>query len=163
MNPMRYLASILLTLSSALWLGLLVALFLFAPTIFQAFAPDRTLAGKATSAMFVKFSQVQLFLAAAALIGAFLGYLQSKRTIYVTLFALFALATVGAVANKLFLIPQMEDLRVTAQTTTPQWGKLHGFSMMLSTAIGLLVLAATILTSFAQTELLRKPPPSAPE
>jgi len=160
---MRYLASILLTLSSALWLGLLVALFLFAPTIFQALAPDRTLAGRATSAMFVKFSQIQLLLAATALIGAFLAYVHSKRALHVALFTFFALATIGAVTNKLLLIPRMEELRVTGQTTSPQWGKLHGLSMMLSTAIGLLVLAAAVLTCFAQSELLRRPAPTAPE
>jgi hypothetical protein len=158
---MRYAASILLTLASALWLGVLVALFLFAPAIFQAFGPDRTIAGKATSAMFVRFSQIQLLLAAAALIGAFLAYLHARRPINVALFTLLAIACVGAAAYKMFFIPRMEELRIAAQTATPEWRKLHGMSMMLSTAIGLLVLAATCLSAFVQRDLLSKSRPPA--
>ena len=156
---MRYAASILLTLSSALWLGLLVALFLFAPAVFQAFGPDRTTAGKATSAMFVRFAQVQLLLAAAALIGAFLAYLHGRRNIHVALFTLLAIACVGAAGYKMYFIPRMEELRIAAQTATPEWRKLHGMSMMLSTAIGLLVLAATCLTALVQRDLLGRRPP----
>jgi hypothetical protein len=157
---MRHAASILLTLSCALWLGLLVSLFLFAPAIFEAFGPDRTLAGKATSAMFVRFSQFQLLLAAAALIGAFLAYLEGRRPINIALFTLLAIACVGAAAYKMYFIPRMEELRTAALTTTPEWRKLHGLSMMVSTAIGLLVLAATLVGTYVQRDLFTKVEPT---
>src|SRR5687768_1639877 len=113
---MRHVASALLILSASLWLGLLVALFLFAPAIFRAFGPERELAGKATSAMFVRFAQVQLILAAGGLVGAFLAYVRTRRTLFTILFALFAVGTVGAVAYKMFLIPRMEGLRLAGET-----------------------------------------------
>jgi hypothetical protein len=156
---MRYVASILLTLSSALWLGLLAALFLFAPAIFQAFAPDKALAGRATSAMFSKFAQAQLALAAMGLLGAFLAYVHHKRPAHVSLFVLFALACVGAVVYKMLLNPKMEELRLTGRTTDPAWAKFHGGAMALSTATALLMLAALLLTAYAQRDLLKKTDP----
>ena len=162
---MRHLASLLLTLASALWLGLLVALFLFAPAIFQAFAPDKTLAGKATSAMFTKFSQAQLALAAMGLLGGFLAYVHHKRPAHVIVFVLFALACVGAVFYKVLLVPRMEELRLAARTNDPAWARLHGGTMALSTATALLMLAALILTAYVQRDLLkrREPPAATPE
>ena len=157
---MRHLAGILLTLSSSLWLGLLVAVYLFAPAIFGAFPGDRTTAGKATSAMFVRFAQVQLLLAALALVGAFLAYVQRKRPAHVALFALFAVACVGAVAYKMLLVPRMEELRLSGQSASQEFRTYHGLVMGVSTGIGLLVLAATVLTAYVQRELLTRHEPA---
>jgi hypothetical protein len=154
---MRHLASLLLTLSSALWLGLLAALFLFAPAIFQAFAPDKSLAGRATSAIFIKFAQAQLALAALGLLGAFLAYVHDKRPAHVTLFSLFAIACVGAVFYKMLLVPRMEELRQSGQAATDAFKHYHAASMILSTATALLMLAATVLTAYVQRDLLKRP------
>jgi hypothetical protein len=144
---MRSLASILLTSASALWLGGLAALFVFAQAVFKA-VPDRTVAGQSTSAMFVVFSQYQLLIAAAALIGAFLGYVATRRTIFVVIFALLGLAAVGAALNRMTLLPRMESLRTTGQTGAP-FKKLHGYSMMLYTAMTALLLIVVALSPFA--------------
>jgi hypothetical protein len=159
---MRYLASLLLTLSSALWLGLLVALFLFAPAIFQAFGADKALAGKATSAVFVKFAQAQLALSAAGLLGAFLAYVHQKRPAYVALFTLFAVSCVGAVVYKMLLVPRMEELRIAGQGSSETFKKYHGITMIVSTATALLMLTATVLTAWVQRDLLTKPETRAP-
>src|SRR5215218_4323438 len=98
---MRYLASVLLVISSGLWLGGLIALAMFAPAVFKALDPDRTTAGVATSAMFVVFARYQLVLAAAALLAAFLAYVVERRGVFMVLFALFALGAVGAAVNGL--------------------------------------------------------------
>lgn len=147
-NPltMRYLAATLAVLATALWLGGLVALFLFAPAIFQAFGPEeRTIAGKATSTMFVVFAKYQLVLAGVALIAAFLGYLQRRTGLLIALFVCFAIATVGAVANNVLVIPPMESLRLGGESGTPQFKKLHGISMGVSLGITLAVAAAALI------------------
>ena len=58
------------------------------------------IAGKATSAMFVAFGRCQLALAALALIGAFLTYVNRRGALSVTLFVLYAIATVGIIDLK---------------------------------------------------------------
>jgi hypothetical protein len=143
---MRYLAAALAVLATALWLGGLFALFLFAPAIFKAFGPeDRITAGKATSTMFVVFAKYQLVLAGVALIAAFLGYLQRRTGLLIALFVCFAIATVGAVANNVLVIPPMESLRLNGESTSPQFKKLHGISMAVSLGITIAVAAAALI------------------
>src|SRR4051812_23468425 len=105
---MRHISNILLSIASALWLGGLVSLFIGAQAVFKA-APDRTVAGQSTSAMFVAFAQYQLVVAATALIGAFLGYVVTRRNIFVVIFALLGLAAVGAAVTRMHFIPRMES------------------------------------------------------
>ena len=143
---MRPLAATLAVLATALWLGGLAALFLFAPAVFKAFGPEeRATAGKATSAMFVVFARYQLALAGVALVAAFLGYFQRRTRLFVALFVCFAIATVGAVANSILLIPRMEALRLAGESHTKAFGKLHGMSMGVSLGITAAVLAAALL------------------
>jgi uncharacterized membrane protein len=152
---MRYLAATLAVLATALWLGGLVALFLFAPAVFKAFGPeDRAIAGKATSTMFVVFARYQLAFAGVALIAAFLGYLQRRTGLLIALFVCFAIATVGAVANNVLVIPPMESLRLAGESSTPQFRKLHGVSMAVSLGITLAVTAAAVLLPAACRALL---------
>jgi len=156
-NPhtMRYLVATLAVLATALWLGGLVALFLFAPAIFKAFGPDeRAIAGKATSTMFVVFAKYQLVLAGVALIAAFLGYLQRRTGLLIALFVCFALATIGAVANNVLVIPPMESLRLNGESTSPQFKKLHGISMGVSLGITIAVAIAAVLLPAACRALL---------
>jgi hypothetical protein len=153
---MRYLASTLAVLATALWLGGLVALFLFAPAVFKAFGPeDRAIAGKATSTMFVLFARYQLALAGVALVAAFLGYLQRRSGLVVALFVCLAIATVGAVANNVLVIPPMEALRLGGESQSPEFRRLHGISMMVSVGITAAVFAATLLLPAACRAILR--------
>jgi hypothetical protein len=145
---MRHLASILLSVASALWLGGLITLFILVQAVFKA-VPDRALAGQSTSAMFVIFGQYQLFIAAAALVGAFLGYIATRRNIFVVAFALYGLAALGAAFLRMHVIPRMEGLRLSGANTSPAFKKLHGQSIMIFTAMAALLLIATALVPFA--------------
>lgn len=142
---MRYLASVIITVASSLWLGGLVSLAFYAPAIFKQFGSDRATAGIATSAMFVLFAQAQLYVAGAALFGAFLGYLVDRRSMFMGLFVLFGLATVGAVMNKMYFVAKMEELRASNQSQSGQFKDLHKQSMYLFVAVTTLVAAAVVL------------------
>jgi hypothetical protein len=134
---MRYLAAALIVLASALWLGGLCSLYLFAPAIFKAFGP-----------LFVAFARYQLVLAGLALIGAFLAYLKSepeRRKLPIVLFILFAMGAVGAVVNNMLFVPRLEELRINGQGQSSAFKSLHGQSMMLSLGITLAVFAAALV------------------
>ena len=155
---MRYVASTLALLATAHWLGGLIALFLFAPAVFREFGPDdRATAGRATSTMFVLFARYQLVLAGVALIAAFLGYLQRRTRLLIALFTFLALATLGAVANNIFIIPPMEALRLGGESQTPQFRKLHGLSMVVFLSITVAVAIATLLLPAVCRTLLATP------
>ena len=155
---MRYVASTLALLATALWLGGLVALFLFAPAVFREFGDDRATAGRATSTMFVLFARYQLALAGVALVAAFLGYLQRRTKLLIALFVCLAIATVGAVANNILIIPPMESLRLGGESQTPQFRKLHGLSMAVSLGITLAVFVAAVLLPAVCSALLKPRP-----
>jgi hypothetical protein len=159
LTVMRYFACLLAVLATALWLGGLVALFLFAPAVFKAFGPDdRATAGKATSTMFVVFARYQLAVAGVALVGAFLGYLRRRSGLLVGLFVCFAIGTVGAVANNVLIVPRMEALRLAGESHSPEFRKLHGISMGVSLGITVAVFVAAILLPAACRAVLRPRP-----
>jgi hypothetical protein len=156
LTAMRYFACLLAVLATALWLGGLIALFLFAPAVFKAFGPDeRAVAGKATSAMFVVFARYQLAVAGVALVGAFLGYLQRRSGLLIALFVCFAIGTVGAVANNVLIVPRMEALRLAGESHSPEFRKLHGISMGVSLGITVAVFAASLLLPAVCRAVLR--------
>jgi hypothetical protein len=142
---MRYVASALLVLSTGLWIGGIVALAMFAMTVFKALDPDRATAGVATSAMFVLFSKYQLVLAAVSLFAAFLAYLQDRRRVYTAIFALLALAAVGAVAYSLHYIPRMEEIRKAGEATGDAFKAMHRQVSTLFQVILALVLGGVLL------------------
>ena len=156
---MRYLSATLIIVATALWLGGLAALFAFAPAVFNAFGEDRQTAGRATSAMFRVFASYQLVLAAMALIGAFLGYLQGRRGLLVALFALFAAGAIGAVVNHMYMVPRLEELRIAGESHSDVFRKLHGYSMILSLGIaGVTLIAAVLVPGVCRTLLAPKSP-----
>jgi hypothetical protein len=142
---MRYIAVMLLVLSSGLWLGGLIALAMFAPAVFKALDPDRTTAGLATSAMFVMFARYQLFLATAALLAAFLAYVVERRGIIMILFALFALGAIGAVMNAMLFVPKMEELRRAGEATGDAFKTMHVQVRWLYTGIMVAVLCGMLM------------------
>ncbi len=158
---MRYLSVTIIIIATALWLGGLAAIFAFAPAIFNAFGEDRQTAGRATSAVFKVFAGYQLVLAAAALIGAFLGYLQERTILLVVIFVLFAIGAVGAVFNHILIVPRLEEMRLGGDVHSETFRKLHGFSMVLALGITSLVFVAAVLIPAVCRTLLATPNASA--
>jgi Domain of unknown function (DUF4149) len=108
----------------ALWLGALLALFIFVVTLFHN---DHDLAALAAPRLFHVFEIYQLILAPVAIVSTLLW----RRPL---LTMLFLLASVGSVVSPLLITPQINRLHSLGQTHTPQFGKLHGEAMMLYTA-----------------------------
>jgi uncharacterized membrane-anchored protein len=142
---MRYLTSALVTLTTALWFGGLVTLALLVMAVFIGSGLDRETAGRATSAMFVWFGKAQLVVAAVALIATFLAYLQRRGGIVVTLFVLQIVATLGAVAFNMYVVPKLEGLRIAGQSQSADFKSLHKQSESLMSVVILILFAAALL------------------
>jgi hypothetical protein len=142
---MRYLAAALAVISTSLWLGGLVTLAVLVMAVFLASGLDRESAGRATSAMFVWFGRGQLAVAALALIGVFLGYVQRRGGVAVALFVLLGLAAVGAAAFSAYFVPRLEGLRLAGQSTSPDFKAMHKQSEHLMTGLTAVVFAAALL------------------
>lgn len=142
---MRHLAAALTSIAVSLWFGGLVTLALTVMAVFIASGLDRASAGQATSAMFVWFGKGQLVVAALALVGAFLGYLQGRRPTAMILFALLAVATVGAVVFMTVLVPRLEELRHAGQVDSADFKTMHKQSERLMAGVTLVLFAATVL------------------
>jgi hypothetical protein len=142
---MRYFAAALTSVAVALWFGGLVMLAVAVMAIFMSSGLDRPIAGKATAAIFIWFGKGQLVVAALALIGAFLGYLQGRRRVPMALFALLALAAVGAVAFNMSFVNRLEELRLAGESASTQFQTLHKQSERLMTGMTLVLLVATAM------------------
>jgi hypothetical protein len=153
---MRNVFSILATLAWALWLGGLVAVFLIPTVLFKR---DHDLAMQANPVIFHFFERYQLILAAAALIFTVLWRAAGGSVLVTAVFVLLALSTISAIAAPLVVTPKLERLTAAGQTRTPQFRRLHGYSMMLYCATGGGLLIAGIILPLA----LRRPGPPPPE
>ena len=154
---MRYFASVVTILALCAWLGSLGGLFLFADAVFRAFEPDRVTAGRATSAMFMVFSQLQLFAAAGALVGVFLLYLSQRRKAAVAMFFLLGIGALGSAAFKIYFVPRIESLRISAQTQSDAFKSLHGQSMATQSAVGLALAICVVLLPAAMGSAEKAP------
>ena len=121
---MRFIANVILTVVSALWLGGIVALLMLVQHLFKH---DRAIAVQAAPVMFVLFEKYQIGLAAIA-IGTLL--LARQRHWRFTLIPI-SLAAALAVASAAMLTPRIEHLRQAGQSGTPAFRSLHGASMAL--------------------------------
>lgn len=130
----------LVKLAWALWLGGLVALFLFAQTLF-AQLPDRASAGTAASTLFVFFGRYQIFLAAILLLGAFYTRWKTPSRRSTVLFILLAVATILTAGVSGWLIPKINAMRLEHLTADPLFRRLHGLSSMLMSIEALLLVA----------------------
>jgi hypothetical protein len=72
-----------------------------------------------------------------------------------TLFALFAIATIGAVVETTLITPRLETLRLQEATQTPQFMRLHGLSMCVYMAVEITLLIAGIIQSLRLAGLRR--------
>jgi hypothetical protein len=148
----RTLTAILALLAWSLWLGGMIALFIFVTTLFNS---DRDLAIQAAPKMFVVFQKYQLILAAISLIAVVGWRITSPSKSIVAAFVLFAVAAFAAVSVSIWILPPMEKLRLAGESSSPQFGKLHGESMVLYLAENILLLIAGIMLMIA----MRAPQP----
>jgi hypothetical protein len=148
LRAMRRFLSILVSLTTSLWLGGLVMLFIAVPTLFQTFAAARPVAGNAAAGIFHAFERYQLILAAIGLIATFGWRVTArKRTamLKTVCFTLLSLATVAAAGSTLFVTPKIDAMRLRGETYGPAFGRLHGISMSLYVAESVLLLIAGLL------------------
>lgn len=137
---MRTVLHSLLTLVWGLWFGGVLAIFVAVTAIFHAFPDDHTVAGQAAAHVFRAFNKYQLGLAAAALLATFVWCVLQQGKLKIGLFLLFALATFDACMITVYIAPKLELLQQQHLTNTPEFGRLHGFSMILYVAEAALLL-----------------------
>lgn len=139
---MRAALHSLITLIWGLWFGGVVSLFISVIAIFHTFPDDRTVAGQAAAHVFRAFNVYQLGLAAVALLATFVWILVQQGKLKIGLFLLFALATFDACVITIYLAPKLRLLQLQHLTSTSQFGRLHGYSMILYVAEAVLLLIA---------------------
>lgn len=139
---MRLLASIVATLSLALWLGGCIALFLFVQTLFTE---DRSIAIQAAPRMFLVFAKYQLLVAAVALISTVAWRIATGSRWVAAIFVLLAFATLAAAMNGAIITPKMEAIRLAGESGSDEFKKYHGISMIIYVAQTGVLLVATIL------------------
>ena len=159
---MRHLASALIVLATSLWLGGLVGLFICALSVFKISGLDHEAAGKATSAMFVAFGRCQLAVAALALIGAFLAYVNRRGTLNIVLFLLFAVGTLGAVCLNMLIIPRLEELRLAGKMKSPEFANWHHHSAHLLMGTTLILLIAAMMIPAVCRQIAQPPKTTSP-
>jgi hypothetical protein len=154
---MQYLLRLVSVLAWGLWLGGLIALFLFVMALFKE---DRPTALVAAPLMFARFERAQLFFAAVALLAVGGLRLLEPRAVHSLVFTFLAVATVALVISATLIRPKMERLRVAGESSGPQFRHMHGQSMGLySLQASALALAALFIPA-----AMHRPPlkPTAP-
>jgi len=160
---MSRIASTVAWVCVALWLGGMIFLFLAVQTLFAAF-PRATsdVALQGAPALFRAFEKYQIVVAALALIGTFAWYLTRRDRLVMAVFVLLALAAAGAVVSTTLVTTRMERLRMAGESTSPQFRKLHGRSMMIYTSQAALLLGAAVMLPLAAGRDRRTNPEAAP-
>lgn len=149
---MRYLASFVVTLAWALWLGGMVALVIFVQTLFMR---NRPVALEAAPMLFVAFERVQLLLAGAAVVGTFCWWLLTRRRAVMVLFALLAISgAIAAMSTTLNTAP-MEQLRAQGLRDSTEFQRLHRRSTTMYMAEMLLLLAAGAIIARGNGNVIR--------
>jgi hypothetical protein len=143
---MSRVASILVRLSTSLWFGGMIFLFIAVQTLFRAFPrPASEVAPQAAPALFAVFERYQLALAAVALLSAFAWYVTTRSGRVIVLFALLALAATGAAVSTALITPRMEQLRTAGQSSSSRFKALHARSMQCYVAQAALLLVSVLM------------------
>jgi hypothetical protein len=150
----RNIAAVLVSVCWALWLGGLVALFLFVTRLFSF---DRNLAIQTAPQLFAVFERYQIVLAALGLVSIMGLRVSGKSVQIAALFWLFAIATLPAALGPIFISRRMQALVADGQTGTPEFKKLHGESMLLYSGETLVLLAAGTVLPWATAPRKREP------
>ncbi len=146
---LRKIAAGLVCIAWALWFGGLGSLFLF---VTDLFAEDRETALKAAPRLFLVFERYQLLLAAAALLGAVAWRVLAKSVRVTALFWMLAIATVPAALGPVLITSRMERLRLAGESSSPQFKKLHGESMIVYCGETIVLLAVGLTLPWAMRE-----------
>jgi hypothetical protein len=146
---LRRIAAGLVCIAWALWFGGLGSLFLF---VTRLFAEDRPIALEAAPRMFLAFERYQLLLAMAALLGAVVWRVLAKSMRVTVLFWMLAVASIPTAIGPMFLTSRMEQLRARGESSSPEFKKLHGESMIVYCAETLVLLAAGLTLPWAMRE-----------
>jgi putative Mn2+ efflux pump MntP len=150
MAGMRYVTSLVLMISWALWIGGIVAVLVGVTAIFGEFPGEqRATAGRAAAAVFRNFSFYELIVAAVALVTAVALRLMRPGYSRTSLFILLALAALMAAISAGIVTPRIDTLRLEGQSHSDAFKKLHGISMMLFSGRALLLLAGGFLLPVA--------------
>jgi hypothetical protein len=143
---MRTLLQIITTIAWALWLGGLVALFLFVTTLFRN---NHEQAAHTAPQLFLAFEKYQIILAAVAVVGTLAWRWTNRSTLLDTMLVIFALATGISVLSSAVLTPRILQMAADGLTHTPEFLKAHGESMLAYTSETLLLLIAGIMLPWA--------------
>jgi hypothetical protein len=118
---MRYVIASLAALAWGLWLGGLVAMFIFVMTLFRA---DRAIAIEAAPRMFAAFHSYELILGPIALAVTALWLAVEKHRGVIWLLLAFATAMVGSFITG-SLITRMNAVRLSQGSNSPEFKRLH--------------------------------------
>ena len=138
----RRIVTVVTVLAWAAWFGGLVALFTLVSVLFKQ---DRAVAVEAAPRMFATFERYQLVLAAVALVATTAWRLVDRRVILTALFGTFALATLGAVLEPVYISGEMQRLRIAGQSGSERFKQLHGRSMMVYVGETVVLLVAGMM------------------
>ena len=143
---MSHVARIIVSLSTSLWFGGMIFLFMAVQTLFRTFPrPASDVAPQAAPALFNVFETYQLVLAAVALLGAFAWYVTTRAKRVIVLFVLLALAATGAAVSTALITPRMEQLRAAGQSASSRFKSLHARSMQCYVAQAALLLVSVLM------------------
>lgn len=143
------IAAGLVCVAWGLWFGGLGALFLF---VTDLFTHDRPTALQAAPEMFLVWERYQLVIAAAALVGAVGWRILAGSVRTTVIFSLLAIATVPAALSPILVTSRLERLREQGQSSSAEFRKLHGISMMVYTGETLLLLGAGVMLPWAMRD-----------
>lgn len=149
MNAVKRLLPIVVCFAWALWLGGLIALFLFVQTLF---ARNRPLAVQAAPVLFLAFERYELFLGALALVATIGWRLAVPSRALTLLLVMLVLAAAGAIVSSITITGPMEQLRAIGQSDSAEFKRLHGYSMMVYVSqAALLAIAGLLLPGALRT------------
>jgi hypothetical protein len=157
--------STVVMLAWAVWFGGMIFLFVALASIFGTPDFDRETAGRFAAGLFPKFERMQLVCAGVALAGTFGWWLASRGRAKLVLFALFAAATLAAVAEAALVTPRVEALRLAGRRGTPQFERAHQLSsrVYLSGAAVLLAAGLVLPAAVRSDAASRRRPTRAPD
>jgi hypothetical protein len=139
---MRTALNTMITLVWGLWFGGVLTLFLAVTAIFATFPTQHSLAGEVARHVFHIFNLYQLALAAIALLATFVWCLLGKGKLKLGLFLLFCLATFAACVITMYVAPQIERMHEKGLANTPEFMRMHGYSMVLYLGEAVMLLIA---------------------
>ncbi|HEY2585185.1 MAG TPA: DUF4149 domain-containing protein [Tepidisphaeraceae bacterium] len=139
---MRTALNSVITLVWGLWFGGVLTLFLTVTAIFAAFPTQHAVAGDAARHVFRVFNAYQLALAAVALLATFAWCLLGRGKLKLGLFLLFSLTTFAACVITMYVAPQIELMHEKGLAQTPEFMRMHGYSMVLYLGEAVMLLIA---------------------